>query len=428
MSVTPLLASTIGQIFEPLYTAMAWLVALFYALIPNYALAIALLTIAVMAVTSPLTLKSTRSMLAMQRLAPEMKKLQAKYKNDKVALNEEMTKLYREHNVNPLGGCLPLLIQMPVFFILYGVIRGLTNTVTVHGHVVAAPRYIGKNTKLYASLRAHPGQMKAFGINIADTVFTHQDHWWLYIPFAALILIAIGLQYLQMYQMNNRNPAAAQANPQMQAMQKYMPLIFAIIYLRIAAAINIYFIVSTSCRIGLQKWVFHTEAAAGPAKAAEEGVPGARERKGSATPAPRRKTFFDRLADMQAQALEAQKARESAIRGEDPPPALETGAVVGKDDGDKPSAQAKTQEPKTAPAGRQEPDADENGASASSGAGQKPGGANGRGRPPQSPRRPSASSNGGRGGTAGAKQSQNGDSTPKPSHPRAKSKRARRTR
>ena len=70
----------------------------------------------------------------MQALAPEMKKLQQKYKGDRVQLNEEMMKLYKEHHVNPASGCLPLLLQMPAFFILYSVIRGMTNTVTHPGY------------------------------------------------------------------------------------------------------------------------------------------------------------------------------------------------------------------------------------------------------------------------------------------------------
>ena len=119
-------ASTIGQIFQPLYELLAAIIAFFYSLIPNFAVAIALLTVVVMIVTAPLTVKSTRSTIEMQRLAPELKKIQAKYKGDRVTLNEEMMKLYKEHGINPAGGCLPMLIQLPVFVVLYGVIRGLT--------------------------------------------------------------------------------------------------------------------------------------------------------------------------------------------------------------------------------------------------------------------------------------------------------------
>ena len=84
-----------------------------------------------MIVTAPLTVKSTKSMVAMQRVSPEMKKLQQKYKGDRQTLNEEMMKLYKEHGVNPAGGCLPMFAQFPVFIILYGVIQGLANTAKV---------------------------------------------------------------------------------------------------------------------------------------------------------------------------------------------------------------------------------------------------------------------------------------------------------
>src|SRR5687768_15623593 len=97
----------------------------FYSLVPNYAAAISMLTIAVMIVLLPLTIKGTRSMLAMQRLGPDIRKLQEKHKNDRQKLNEEMMALYRDNKINPLGGCFPLLLQIPVFILLYQVIFGL---------------------------------------------------------------------------------------------------------------------------------------------------------------------------------------------------------------------------------------------------------------------------------------------------------------
>ena len=71
-----------------------------------------------MLVLFPLTAKQAKSMIAMQRAQPEIKKLQAKYKNDRQKLNEEMMKFYQENKINPLAGCLPLLVQMPVFIAL----------------------------------------------------------------------------------------------------------------------------------------------------------------------------------------------------------------------------------------------------------------------------------------------------------------------
>ena len=94
-----------------------------------------------MGVLTPLTMKSTKSMIAMQRLQPEIKKLQQKYKGpeNRQLMNEELMKLYREEGVNPLGGCLPLLLQMPFLFILYSVIKGLAYTVTEERQVKAEP-------------------------------------------------------------------------------------------------------------------------------------------------------------------------------------------------------------------------------------------------------------------------------------------------
>ena len=84
------------------------------------------LTVLVMVLITPLTVKSTRSMLQMQRLQPEMKRIQEKYKNDREKLNAELMAFYQENKINPLGGCLPLLAQMPVFIIMYQLMRGLT--------------------------------------------------------------------------------------------------------------------------------------------------------------------------------------------------------------------------------------------------------------------------------------------------------------
>src|SRR5438067_310255 len=112
-----------------MFDILASILAFFYEFIPDYGLAIALLTVTVMLLLTPLTLKGTRSMMMMQTIQPAMKRLQQQYRDDRQKLNEEVLKLYRDNNINPLAGCLPLLIQLPVFFILYRVLRGLTGTV-----------------------------------------------------------------------------------------------------------------------------------------------------------------------------------------------------------------------------------------------------------------------------------------------------------
>src|SRR5256885_16881003 len=123
---------------DPLYNAFGAVLAFFYAIIPNEGVAIILLTITVMLVLFPLTAKSARSMMAMQRLQPEIKKLQAKHKGDRQKLNEEMMKLYQENKVNPLGGCPPLVGQFPRFFSLFPWLRAAPAPVPLWPQAVKA--------------------------------------------------------------------------------------------------------------------------------------------------------------------------------------------------------------------------------------------------------------------------------------------------
>src|SRR3954462_8908318 len=113
----------VANIWDSVREGIGWVLAFFYSIIPNSGVAIILLTVAVRLVLFPLTAKQAKSMIAMQRVQPEIKKLQAKYKNDRQKLNEEMMKFYKEHQINPLGGCLPLLAQTPVFIALYQTLR-----------------------------------------------------------------------------------------------------------------------------------------------------------------------------------------------------------------------------------------------------------------------------------------------------------------
>jgi len=96
----------------------------FYTFLHNYGLAIILITLIIKIVTWPLTHKSFESMHAMQKLQPEMKGLQEKFKGDQRKIQQETMLLYKKHGVNPLGGCLPMLLQMPIFFALYKTIGG----------------------------------------------------------------------------------------------------------------------------------------------------------------------------------------------------------------------------------------------------------------------------------------------------------------
>jgi YidC/Oxa1 family membrane protein insertase len=189
-----------------------------------------------------------------------------------------MMKLYKEHNVNPASGCLPMLLQMPAFFILYSVIRGITNTVTtpaktvtvdgfkkyIPAQVKAIPRYIPNPSKMRTDIVAAHGQLNSFGMDFAQKLLSHHGSLFIAIPYLLLVVAAVGLQYLQMSRLNARNPQAAQANPQAAMMQKYMPLIFGFIYLNVAAILNVYFIVSSAIRILTQEILFRKGIVGGP--------------------------------------------------------------------------------------------------------------------------------------------------------------------
>jgi YidC/Oxa1 family membrane protein insertase len=117
---TPPLADAIDfGFFSPIAVPMLWLMRQFYNLIGNWGWAIIFLTVMVKLLTLPLTHKQYKSMASMKKLQPELKALQTKYKDDKTRLQQEMMGLYKEHKVNPLSGCLPMFLMMPIYFSLY---------------------------------------------------------------------------------------------------------------------------------------------------------------------------------------------------------------------------------------------------------------------------------------------------------------------
>jgi YidC/Oxa1 family membrane protein insertase len=265
----------VGGVFQPIFHLFGWLLALCYDLIPNYAVAIALLTIVIMGVLTPFTIKSTKSMMAMQKLQPEIKKLQQKYKGpeNRQTLNEEMMKLYREEGANPVGGCLPVLLQAPFLFILYSVIKGLANKVLVHGKLVPHPRYIPASSKMYKSLIISNGQIKAFGMDLNLKPFSSHGTVAAAIPFFVFVAVAVALQYFQMAQMNNRSKKTGQTMPSQQlAMQRFLPIIFAYFYMVIPAAVVLYMIISTIIRIITQDLMFRA-GVSNPNKGKERELP-----------------------------------------------------------------------------------------------------------------------------------------------------------
>ena len=260
-----------------LYRLMADLMSGCYAVTHDYALAIALLTLATVAITTPLTWKSSRGMIAMQALQPEMKKIQTKYKGDRVAMNEEMTKLYREASINPLSGCLPLVPQMVVFYVLYHTIANLSHRAAYATRALAAskcpapsggsaqvalvsgkyscsaPTNLSTHSLLYQNLVSAGGHMKVLGFDL--TLGVRTAHSGALVGCLILVALVVAAQYWQTRQVNRRNPGAA-ANPQAQMMQRIFPLFFGFISINIQAGVNVYFLVSALCRIGQQSAMF----------------------------------------------------------------------------------------------------------------------------------------------------------------------------
>jgi YidC/Oxa1 family membrane protein insertase len=248
----------------------------FYGFWPNYAGAIGLLTMLIMIVLLPLTLKGTRSMLAMQKLQPEMKKLQAKHRDDRQKLNEEMMKFYKENNINPVSGCMPLLLQTPVFFFLYRTLYQLLNRAPYGQDMGAAvarqarggqayeqfgyfhPSHLDAGSRLYRDL-SQTRQMRSFGFDLAESaikaVSKGPGHAF---PFIVLVLIVTATSFIQQRQISARTPQAAQSNPQQALMMKIMPLFLSVISLTLPAGIVVYFVVSNVFRIGQQALITRT--------------------------------------------------------------------------------------------------------------------------------------------------------------------------
>ena len=146
----------------------------------DWGMAIILLTIAIRVVLLPLTWKQTKSMVELQRIQPKIKELQTKYKDDKEKLQEETLKFYQENKVNPFGGCLPLILQMPILFALYGVLGGREPN-------------LGKMLKYLAQQR--PVEIGTFYHIIPNIAKTPQAMWDLHNPLPAIPYILLVLLF-----------------------------------------------------------------------------------------------------------------------------------------------------------------------------------------------------------------------------------------
>lgn len=131
------------------------------SVVGDWGLAIIVLTILVRLALMPLTIKQTKSMYEMQRLQPKIKEVQAKYKDDKEKLQEETLKLYNDHKVNPFGGCLPMLLQMPLLFALYQVLGGTAKSPGIMLQHFLDTGEVGKFLFLIPNIAKTPAQVFA---------------------------------------------------------------------------------------------------------------------------------------------------------------------------------------------------------------------------------------------------------------------------
>ena len=269
-----------------------WLIEKFYEFTSNYAISIALIAVVVMVVITPLTLKSTKGMLEMQRLAPETKRLQQLYRNDRAKLNEEMMALYKEHKVNPMASCLPLLAQMPVFIIMFRVLHGLTYrptapaTAPVARGVYAAigmpnhtlgflPRYISHDSSLFKSLNGQT-EMISFGLDLAkrpaEALAENFATGLIYVLLVALLGI---LYFVQQRMVAARAAVSPQMSPSQQKLMQYLPVAFAIFQVFFLLGLVIYYMAQAILRIGQQLYITrrfygHDEALGRQAQRASE--------------------------------------------------------------------------------------------------------------------------------------------------------------
>lgn len=207
---------------------MLKLINIFHKITANYGVSIILLTVATKIVVYPLTRKSFKSMKEMQKLQPQMKELQEKYRDDPKKLNKAMMRLYKEHGVNPMSGCIPWLPQLPIFWALISTLR---NSIELRGAMFIP--YL-------ASDLSAP----------ADAVFSV-----LGLPIRILPIVNIGAMFLQQ-RITGAARAGAAAGGSQNKFMKYIPLVFVLIFYNWASGFVLYFLCN-NILMGLQQYIIN---------------------------------------------------------------------------------------------------------------------------------------------------------------------------
>jgi YidC/Oxa1 family membrane protein insertase len=307
--------------WQGLLGGLGWVLAKLYDFIPNYGIAIILLTIGIRLVLLPLGIKQIRSMQAMASLQPKIKAIQQKYKGNKQKQTEEMQRLYQEHGVNPLAGCLPMILQLPVLIALYAILRFPTNVgaLTTQDQHPVPNSHIPVQSQLYTDIVDQRGGVHFLGTNLicsaaqAGTVIkqsTFYDHQPPHrkldppdcgkgipvrIPYYVFALLMVGSTYYQQRQMQKANPVGSQ---QQQALTRIMPLLFGVWGFIFPAGLVVYWTTSNLWQIGQQHFILKAKEKSDAARAAGDG-------KGE-PPARAKRNWF---ASMMARANQAQAER-----------------------------------------------------------------------------------------------------------------------
>ena len=209
---------------SPLTRVFAWLLHALYTVIPNYGVAIILLTLLVRAVTAPLTVRQMRSMERLRRVQPRMKEIQEKYADDRQKQSEELMKLYRQENVNPLGGCLPMLLQLPVFIGLFYALRSSLE------------------------LRHAPFVGWINDLSAPDLLFTLPG---LNLPFRVLPLVMGVTMFIQQKITPMQTPDPTQAR----MMMVVMPVMMTVLFYQFPSGLVLYWMLSNVLAILNQLWI-----------------------------------------------------------------------------------------------------------------------------------------------------------------------------
>jgi YidC/Oxa1 family membrane protein insertase len=261
--------------FQALLDAIGWLLAWLYDLTGSFGFAIIILTIVFRIVLLPLGIKQIKSMQAMQALQPKIKEIQKKFKGNKQKVQEQTMKLYQEYGVNPLGGCLPLLLQFPILIAMYSVIRApvpLPPTPENPGVVTYKDNHLPEDSALFADITAHEGKGQGFllmnlqcspqnagkTVDVRDTAGDPtEDNLECgngtadRIPYYAILILMIGTTFYSSRQTQKATPASAQ-NQQTQIITKVMPLMFGVFGFAFPAGLILYWTVSNLFQIGQQ--------------------------------------------------------------------------------------------------------------------------------------------------------------------------------